>query len=281
MKASIKLTLILLSLVWISCEDPITVDLNDAAPRLVVEASLDWEKGTSGNEQTIKLSTSTPYFDTDILNDVTDATVRVTNTDTQQVFAFNNQGNGLYTTNAFVPIVNNTYQLEVLYNGETYTATETLTPVTEIVEVSQSLEGGFDDEILDVSIFFMDPEDEENYYLIRFIEEGDQFPTIETDSDEFTNGNLVDEFFEKDGDEGTQEEEFAPGDTVEISLFGISERYYNYITLLIEQYDSGGDPFSATPARVRGNCINTTNPDNYAHGYFRVTEVDVVSYTFD
>ena len=281
MKIAIKSVLVMMTILLVSCEDPISVDLNDAAPRLVVEASLDWEKGTSGNEQTIKLTTSTPYFDTEIVNDVLGATVRVTNTNTQQIFVFQDLNNGLYTTSSFVPILNDSYQLEVIYDGETYSATETLTPVTEILEVSQSLEGGFDDEILDVNIFFMDPEDEENYYLMRFIEEGDQFPVLETQSDEFSNGNLIDEFFEKDGDTGTQEEEFVVGDTVTISLYGISERYFNYIDLLIEQYDSGGDPFSTTPSRVKGNCINTSNPDNYAFGYFRLTEVDVVSYTFE
>ncbi len=281
MKIAIKSVLVMITILLVSCEDPISVDLNDAAPRLVVEASLDWEKGTSGNEQTIKLTTSTPYFDTEIVNDVLGATVRVTNTNTQQIFVFQDLNNGLYTTSSFVPILNNSYQLEVIYDGETYSATETLTPVTEILEVSQSLEGGFDDEILDVNIFFMDPEEEENYYLMRFIEEGDQFPVLETQSDEFSNGNLIDEFFEKDGDTGTQEEEFVVGDTVTISLYGISERYFNYMNLLIEQYDSGGDPFSATPSRVKGNCINTSSPDNYAFGYFRLTEVDVVSYTFE
>lgn len=280
MKAIIKFTLVLLGILFISCEDPVSVDLNDAPPRLVVEASLDWEKGTAGNEQTIKLTTSTPYFDSEILNDVLGATVRVTNTNTGQVFVFQDQNNGLYTTSNFVPVLNDTYDLEILYNGEIYTATETMTPVAEIIEVSQSLEGGFDEEILDVSIFFQDPEEEGNYYLMRFIEEGDLLPVLETESDEFSNGNLIDEFFEKDGDAGTQEEEFQVGDTVIMSLYGISEQYFNYIDLLIEQYDSGGDPFATTPSRVKGNCINLSTPDNYAHGYFRLTEVDIVSYTF-
>ena len=46
-----------------SCTDVIEVDVPVAAPRLVIEASIDWEKGTLGNEQTISLSLSTPYFD--------------------------------------------------------------------------------------------------------------------------------------------------------------------------------------------------------------------------
>jgi len=48
-KSIIFLFLIILT----SCEDVIDVDLQDAPSRLVIEASIDWEKGTTGNNQTI------------------------------------------------------------------------------------------------------------------------------------------------------------------------------------------------------------------------------------
>ncbi|MFD0778445.1 hypothetical protein ACFQZF_08170 [Flavobacterium myungsuense] len=34
-----------------SCEDVVNVDLNAAPPKLVIDASINWEKGTSGNLQ--------------------------------------------------------------------------------------------------------------------------------------------------------------------------------------------------------------------------------------
>ena len=279
-KKQIALILVTL-LVLTSCEDVIDVEVPRAAPRLVIEGSLNWEKGTTGNNQTIKLSTSTPYFNTTEINEVVGASVKVTNTNTNTDYIFTDENNGDYTINNFIPVINNTYILEVIYNGETYTAEETLKSVSEINAVEQSIEGGFDDEVLDVSIFFDDPVDEENYYLIRFIEEGDLFPVLETESDEFSNGNEMDEFFEKDKDEDDDQKELNPGDNVTITLYGISERYYNYIDLLIEQYDSGGDPFSSTPAEIKGNCINETNENKYAFGYFRLSEIVTVNYTFE
>ena len=36
--------------------------------------------------------------------------------------------------------------------------------------------------------------------------------------------------------------------------------------------------FEFMPVAIKGNCINTTNPDNYAHGYFRVTQKNTVIY---
>tara|TARA_R110002049_G_scaffold277139_4_gene455489 strand:- start:597 stop:1445 length:849 start_codon:yes stop_codon:yes gene_type:complete len=278
----IKPFLFLALIVLISCTDVIDVEVPIAAERLVVEASLDWQKGTTGNHQTIKLSTSTPYFDTTINDIVIGASIKVTNTSSNEEYIFVDQSDGTYTISNFVPVINDIYTLEVIYNDEVYTATETMTAVPAINRVEQSLEGGFDDEVLDVTIFWDDPEDEENFYFIKFYEEGGLFPWLEVGSDEFSNGNEMDEFFENDKeDDDGNITEFLPGDVVDISLYGISERYYNFLQLLIEQYYSGGDPFSSIPAEIRGNCINTTNSDNYAFGYFRLAEFDTVNYTFE
>lgn len=282
MKKFIKSILILTLIGLFSCEDVIDVEVPTAKSRLVIEASIDWEKGTVGNNQTVKLSTVTPYFDTTSNNGVSGASVSVMNTNSGEEFIFEDQNDGTYTTSNFVPVINDSYTLEVIYNGEVYTGIETLISVAEINRVEQSLEGGFDDELLDVTIYWDDPENEENFYFTKFFEEGELFPSLEDESDEFTNGNEMDEFFEnEEEDEDGNPTEFMPGDEVTISLYGVSERYYNYLQLLIEQYDSGGDPFSATPSEIRGNCINTTNSDNYPYGYFRLTEYDTVNYTFE
>jgi len=280
MKKFIKPFLFLATLLIISCEDVIDVSTPSASKRLVIEASLDWEKGTAGNNQTIKLSTSTPYFQTTINTTVIGANVQVTNINSSVEYVFIDQNDGNYTISNFNPVIGDTYRLEVIYENELYVATETMTSAPAISSVEQSIEGGFDDEVLDVTIFWDDPEDEENFYFVKFFEQGDLFPILEDESDEFSNGNEMDEFFEKDRDDDDDQEEFNPGDIVDISLYGVSERYYNYIQLLIEQYDSGGDPFSTTPAEIRGNCVNETKADNYAFGYFRVAEFDTVNYTF-
>lgn len=278
MKTQIKIVLGLILAVFTACTDVVDVDVPTAAPRLVIEASIDWEKGTTGNDQVIKLSTSTPYFDTTTSSIVTGASVRVTNDTTGDEFIFTDQNDGTYTTNSFVPVLNQSYTLTVVHGTEVYTANETMMPVASINEVNQSTEDGFDTEMLEVNVLFDDPADEENYYLAKFQAVGDLLPNLEDVSDEFTNGNEMTVFFEKEDEE--EGDEFQAGDVVDISLHGISSRYYEYIRLLIEQSDSGGGPFDATPAQLRGNCINAINPDNYAFGYFRVTEVDRTSYTF-
>ena len=268
------------SFLFMSCTDVIDVDVPEAEPRLVVEASIDWQKGTSGNSQVIKLSLSTPYFDNLLETPVTGASVKVINNDDKSEVQFTDLNNGNYSTENFVPVMGQSYTLMVLYDDEIYLASETMTAVTDITDVYQTRENGFDKEALEVNIEFIDPEGIDNYYLSKFQRRGDQFQTLFDVKDEFTDGNKMSIFYEKLEDEDSGEKEFVPGDIVDISLLGISEPYYNYIKLLIEQSQSGG-PFSTIPAEIKGNCVNQSQPEKYAFGYFRLSEVDKRVYTFE
>ena len=280
MKLYIKTLLVLLTIATSSCEDVIDVKVPNEKARLVIEASLDWQKGTAGNNQTVKLSTSKPYFENTINTSVTGATVKVINTRSSIEYNFVDQNDGTYIINDFEPVLNDVYTLEVNYNNETYSATETLQSVSPIKRIEQSLEGGFNDEILDVYMYWDDPVDETNFYLIKFIEVGDELPIFEDFNDEFVNGNELDTFFEEEREDDDDQAEYNPGDVVEFTLYGVSERFNNYMSLLIEQYDSGGDPFSSVPGKLKGNCINLDSPEDYAFGYFRLSEFDTATYTF-
>lgn len=279
MKTYIKIIALTLTAVFTSCSDVIDVAVQTAPERLTIEASINWEKDTTGNKQVVLLSTSTPYFDTTTNTSVTGASVSIVNNNSAQEYIFTDQNDGRYTTTEFIPELNNSYTLTVVYNGETYTATETMISVTEITEITQSTENGFDDEALELNIFFNDPPEEDNYYLIKIKERGDLLPILFDFDDEFTNGNEISLFYEKDN-EDSDNENFIPGDIVDVELIGISKAYYNYIRILIEQQEGAG-PFGTTPVPLKGNCINNSNTENYANGYFRLTQVDRKSHTFE
>jgi hypothetical protein len=275
-----KYSILVTGFFMISCTDVIDVEVPEAAPRLVIGASLDWEKGTLGNEQNIQLSTSIPYFDSNDIEIVTGAAVVVTNMEDGTIFNFIDKNDGNYFTDSFIPKINDTYVLEVIYNGETYLAEEVLTSVVDIDDIFQSTENGFDDEALEVNITYIDPAEIDNYYLFRLQKEGDSQLELIDMSDEFTDGNSTSLFYELTEDEETNQEEFAAGDRALIDFYGISKRYFNYIGLLISQNEDGG-PFSTIPVPLRGNCINMTNAENYAFGYFRASQVIKTTYTFE
>ncbi|MGB0975274.1 MAG: DUF4249 domain-containing protein [Flavobacteriaceae bacterium] len=254
-----------------SCEDVVDIDLNTTEPKLVIEASINWEKGTLGNEQEIKLSLTAPYYDSEI-PPANGAIVTVTDTNSNTYNFIEDNSTGIYKNTNFTPILNETYTLTISYSGEIYTATETLTPVVDIDSIEQEDEGGFLGDQIELKVYYNDPANEDNYYLFEFLNTNiTDIPDLEVYDDEFSDGNQIFGFY--------THEDLETGDVVNIKNYGVSERFYNYMSILTEQAGEGGGPFGTQPTTVRGNCINQTNSSNFPLGYFRLSEVDVLDYT--
>lgn len=269
MKKFIYITIV--SLFIISCEDVIDIDVPSSDPKLVIDASINWFKGTPGNEQEIKLTLSAPYFDNEIPA-ATGAEIFITDTH-NNTFSFIEEGStGVYKNNTFIPEIDGTFTLNITYNNEVYTATETLLPVNPIQYVEQENDGGFSGDEIEIKAFYQDPANQENYYLFEFINDIPTIPTLEVYDDEFTDGNQIFAFY--------SDEDLSSGNELIIRNFGVSERFYEFMfILLLQNSQDGGGPFETQPATVRGNCINSTNSENYPLGYFRLSEADEFIYT--
>ncbi|WP_370390844.1 DUF4249 domain-containing protein [uncultured Winogradskyella sp.] len=261
----------LLAILILGCEDVIDVELNNTEPRLVVDASINWFKNTTGNEQSIRLSLTAPFFD-QAVPPANGATVTITDSNSN-TYDFIEDGNtGIYRTDNFVPVIDETYTLTIIYEGEVYTAEETLKSVAPIDFVEQIDDGGFSGEDIELKAFYTDPEGEENYYFFEFISDVVAVPTLEVYEDRFTDGNQIFGFY--------TEEDLESGDVVTIRNHGVSQSFYQFMFVLLQQgSEESGGPFETQPATVRGNCINQTNPENFPFGYFRLSEVDEVIYT--
>jgi len=261
--------LVLISL-FSSCEEVVNVDLDTAAPRLVVEANIIWIKGSSGNAQKIKLTTTTGYYETKIPI-VTGATIFIKNSE-NRIFNFTEIPNtGEYGCTDFVPKIGETYTLTIINKGETYTATETFQALAPITRIEQNNEGGFTGKDIEIKAYFNDPANANNYYLYRYEYSNQVSVQYNVDDDKFFQGN---EFFSL-----SQKEDLKKGDVIELAHFGISKQYYNYMNILIGiMGNNSGGPFQTPPATVRGNISNSTNPKNYPLGYFSLGEADLRRY---
>lgn len=253
------------------CEKAINVDLKTASPRLVVDASIDWVKNTTGSVQKIVLSTTTGYYSPEFPG-VSGGVITVTDA-LNRVFQFEETGRtGEYICNNFLPVTGQTYALKIILNGETYTASETFTAAPSIEDhIDQDNKGGETGDEIEITFYYKDDASQQNYYLNSVSQPYAPFPELEVEDDEHTNGNLMQESY--------SHEKFKVGDKVDIRLYGISRNYYNYMFKMILASGNDGNPFPTIPSAVRGNIINQTNNKNYAFGYFRLSEVDTKIYT--
>ncbi len=273
MKVYKIIIILFITLLTISCEDVVDVDLETAPPQLVVNASIQWRKGTSGNDQKIKLTTTTGYFSTTIPT-VSGATVFISNSN-NAVFNFIEIPNtGDYKCNTFVPVLDDEYVLTIVLNGQTYTATETLKSVSAISRTTQNNEGGFTGKEIEIKSFFNDPENADNYYMFKFKSSILAIPSYDIFDDSFTQGNENFGLYIN--------EDLKSGDNLDITLFGISKRYFEYMRKLTAVAGStSGGPFATAPASVRGNIVNKTDAKNFAYGYFNVSETDFKNYVIE
>lgn len=268
-KIALLLTPFLL-LLFSSCEEVVAVDLNTAPPKLVIEASIIWKKETNGKQQSIKLTTTTDYYNNKIPI-VSGAIIGIKNSSNKLFKFIEIPKTGVYVCTDFTAVINETYTLNVQVNGATYTATETLQAVAPITDITQNNQGGFTRKDIEIKTYYTDPANESNYYLYRYSYPNQVRSSYYVDQDQYFNGNT---FFSI-----SQNEDLKVKDTIEIIHYGISKAYYNYLSVLISITGSStGGPFQSPPATVRGNIINTTNSTNYPLGYFSLSEMDSRKY---
>lgn len=265
------LLLLLACFVLFSCEDVIDVDVPTTEPQLVVDAYIRTalsENGTAFIEENeINLTLSAPFFDDEVPL-VTDATVSIT-TGSGTTFVYddvNNDGSYLPITHFGIIESDETYTLTIEYEGETYTATAQLIPSVPIDNIEQGDDTLFDGDEIEIILSFTDDGTRDDYYLFDF-----DFGEFLTSEDRFYQGNAF--FF------SYFYEDMPIGQEVTISILGIDEQFYNYMNLLLDQSDDTDGPFATPPATARGNIINTTDQENFALGYFAISESDSQQFT--
>jgi len=189
-------------LLSVSCEDRIDVDLNAAAPRVVIEADLDdlyshlpkppegdqdppaggllppeggWEDG-EWKKQFVYVSRSVAFNEPRHRESIADATVEVEEVDTGQKFPFvyaeeESPGMGMdpfflppYESDTFAPVPGRTYTLRVWVDGQLYASTETMPAYIEVDTVMAERDDLFGDERYYGVFEFRDPPGQANYY---------------------------------------------------------------------------------------------------------------------
>ena len=246
-------------LVGFSCQKVIDVDLNEAEPKLVIEAIYTAEDSTVR----VRITQTSSFFSASGEPTVDNASVSIMD-ENGVITAIPNVGDGHYQLSNYAPQFGTSYTVSVTHNGTIYTSTCEMNSIVDQLDIfyeesDQAIGGGgfgggeSNDTTYVALLQFIDPAEIGNYYqgtwLLNDTESNSLEEMILLD-DNLTNGNNV--FFPIFGIT------FEPGDSLEIDFRTVDKKIYDYYTELI----SLTDPSSAAPA----------NPDyfwsNDALGYF-------------
>lgn len=260
-----------------ACERVVGLDVAEGPRRLVVEARLERVHGRVNGNQSIRLTTTAPYFTNAPTPPASGALVEVRD-DRGQVVRFSESATpGTYVTDQLVVTAGTEYQLAITYEGSRYEAREVAQPVPPIdsIYLEKPKPGRFSgDSGVRVTIDLTDPPDQDNWYLwdqfvdgVRQLGPDSTFKLRITAPDESFRGLTIRGFQPFEG------VNVNVGSSVLLRQIGIPESIYLYYFALSDQVGGGGSPFSVPPASVRGNVANLTTPTRPALGYFYASEV--------
>lgn len=235
-----------------ACKKTIQVDLNNAAPQIVIEGEV-----TNVTETYQVRITKTVNFAADnIYPPVSGATVRITDSTTGHSADLTESSPGVYTTNAFTGVPHHTYNLFVVAEGKEYQASSTMPEPIPLDSVTFAKNTDFSNK-MDINAIanFQDPPGLENYY--QFIEylNGKLIPNIFVFEDRLSDGKYIEDPLFNDSTY------LQKGDSMLLKMYCIDKHVYDYFNTLI-QVTGNNDFQSATPANPN------TNISNGALGYF-------------
>ena len=167
---------------------------------------------------------------------------------------------------------NTEFFLVVEHKGRRYAGQTFYVPTVPIDTLIQGEETLFDEDDTEIKITITDTPDEQNYYVFDFGE--GEFLALD---DQFIDGQEFEfSFF--------PERTLMAGETLEVSILGAEQQFFNYIDLLVEQTENDGGVFETPAATVRGNMFDVTGldnieifdnvgrPESFALGYFAFVE---------
>ena len=262
-----------------SCETDVTNDLTivDTEPRLVLQGGIELNSANPLPVQQVRLTTTANFLEDEGQPIVEDAVVNIF--DGIQDHPCSYVGDGTYVTDTLEPSIAAEYTITIIWEGDTYVATDRLNPVPGFEDLYFTFEEEtlFSDEGYFLQIDTQDPPGVPNFYYYRVARNGEFIivpdpgnATLLVVSDEFFDGQL------RTGVNPNDEISFEVGDVATAQQLAISEEYHDFLFLLFEQTGNAGLSFvgNPPPASIRGNLINLTNNTKRALGFFYAAEVE-------
>jgi hypothetical protein len=244
MKTIQLITLLITSIIFVSCEKVIDLKLEDEAGKIVIEGDIT----NNGGPQFVRITKTVKFSDASLYPSVADATVIITDNvgtiDTLQYVS-----NGVYKTNRIIGVPGNIYNLTVIAQGKVYTAQSTMpqnVAMDSLRYTSITFGGNKQYSMIPV---YTDPTFRGNNY--RFLQ--------------YVNGKLDKGYinFNDDVNNGqvnqrpmiTNDIEVKVGDNVSVEMRCVDAVTFTYFVTL-EQAAGGGPGGGTTPSNPPNNLSN-------------------------
>ncbi len=193
MKKYIKIIFTVLFLILLfGCEDVIVIDLNSAAPRIVIEGEIT----NTDTLSIVKITKSTDFYQPGVYKKVSGANIVITDSDGNSS-TLTEIEDGLYKTNSIKGEPGKSYSITVKAEGKTYQAESTMPKQVNLdslaIEVAPYPPGGGEDKKrYFLHLYFIDPPDVDNYCRFKVFNNGAQLGGFFIYFDKYTNGNKID-----------------------------------------------------------------------------------------
>ena len=237
------------------CQKVINIDLNNAAPRIVIEGVIKDKRGP----YSVVISKSGSYFNQPVLPSVSGANVTITDntgvTDTLKEIT-----PGVYHTSRIRGITGRTYTLKVISENIEYEGTSTMyshVNIDSLILVKSEFqrfdfgENNKNDLHMEIHCVFKDPL-EKNFYRIK---------VFKNDSTNTQNYRLFDDQYTNNTKTELRVSNAEAGSTYRVELLSLDKQTYEYFRTL-EDLLYINPFFGSTPANPNNNLSNG------ALGYF-------------
>ena len=259
----------------VSCEKDIDIDLKETEPRLVVDANIE-----NGAAPFVGLNRSLDYFgkiSPQILLSSFVRNAEVSITEANRIYRLREDsvaaGPGaflyFFTSDSLRGKINARYQLTVVAEGRTYTASTTIPQITRQIDSIWWEKAPLVDDSTRVRMMIK-ATDKPGFgdYIRYFTKTNSQpfFPGFNSVfDDQFIDGKTytvqVDRGLNKNADNSDEDVYFTRGDTATLKLCNIDRATYDFWRTFEFNFQSIGNPFSS-PTKTLGNISNG------ALGYF-------------
>jgi Domain of unknown function (DUF4249) len=256
MKTIQYLLTFLLSFFLFSCTKVINVNLNNANPNIVIEGIVSDAPGP----YQVLLTQTVNFSDPNIFPPVTGANVKITDSILGVTDSLLETVPGTYVTQKLLQgLTGHTYQLYVLSNGQTYTASSTMPAKVNLDSVSFYSTNIFGTKSSSAVANFQDPAGIANYYTFTEYVNGQAIDQTFNFSDRLSDGKYIRRQLFNDSSY------INPGDQVTIEMHCVDNQVWQYFNTLGQA--KGNNSQAITPANPLSNISNN------ALGYFSAQTV--------